>query len=115
VKHVADGSASPRFGDRSRHDLIGARAGVDRLDPGKAFFEHRQNFHCSIRRQSAIDVQRAAFLQGLLVSVVDALGMTGEREGKKPPRTELRDNKYFAPRLRRLTALDLRILKGVPS
>ena len=82
VKHVADGSASPRFGDRPRHNLIGARAGVDRLDPGKAFFEHRQNFHCSIRRQSAIDVQRAAFLQGLLVSVVDALGMTGEREGK---------------------------------
>ena len=44
MKHVADGPAAARLGDRPCDDLIRARAGVDRLDAGEALFEHWQDF-----------------------------------------------------------------------
>src|SRR5262245_15037943 len=73
MKYIANGSAAARFGDRSGNDFVPARAGVNGFDAEEALFEYRQDLARRVWRQSAVDIQHAAFLQGLLVSLIDGL------------------------------------------
>ncbi len=73
LEDISESSAAAGLGDRSGCQRI--RSGVDMvdLDPRKAFFKHRQNLDGINLRQSSIKVYRAAFLERLLVELVQGL------------------------------------------
>ena len=64
----------PRASEIARATFfVAARAGVNGFDAGEALFEDRQDLARSVRRQSAVDIQHAAFFQPLLVGLIDRL------------------------------------------